>query len=113
MPGPGRRVLVNGGGGGTGMFAIQVAKQAGAHVTGVDNAGKLDHMRALGADEVLDYRRDDFTPPPALRPHARPRRAPSVFAYRRALAPGGRYRCVGGAGATVLRVLSRWRCSGG
>ena len=103
--GPGTRVLVNGGGGGTGMFAIQVAKAAGAHVTAVDNAGKLDHMRALGADEVLDYRRDDFT-----------RQEPydlvldlvahrSVRDYRRALAPGGRYWCVGGPARTVLSVL--------
>ena len=103
--GPGTRVLVNGGGGGTGMFAIQVARAAGAHVTGVDNAGKLDHMRALGADEVLDHRRDDFT-----------RQEPydlvldlvahrSVRDYRRALAPGGRYRCVGGPARTVLSVL--------
>jgi len=103
--GPGTRVLVNGGGGGTGTFAIQVAKQQGAHVTAVDNAGKLDHMRALGADEVLDYRRDDFT-----------RQEPydlvldlvahrSVRDCRRALAPGGRYRCVGGPVPTVLGVL--------
>ena len=103
--GPGTRVLVNGGGGGTGMFAIQLAKAAGAHVTGVDNAGKLDHMRALGADEVLDYRLDDFT-----------RQQPydlvldlvahrSVRDYRRALAPGGRYRWVGGPARTVLSVL--------
>jgi NADPH:quinone reductase-like Zn-dependent oxidoreductase len=103
--GPGTRVLVNGGGGGTGTFAIQVAKQQGAHVTAVDNAGKLDHMRALGADEVLDYRRDDFT-----------RQEPydlvldlvahrSVLDCRRALAPGGRYRCVGGPVPTVLGVL--------
>lgn len=103
--GPGTRVLVNGGGGGTGMFAIQLASQAGAHVTGVDNAGKLDHMRSLGADEVLDYRRDDFT-----------RQQPydivldlvahrSVRDCRRALAPGGRYRCVGGPAHTVLNVL--------
>jgi NADPH:quinone reductase-like Zn-dependent oxidoreductase len=103
--GPGTRVLVNGGGGGTGTFAIQVAKQQGAHVTAVDNAGKLDHMRALGADEVLDYRRDDFT-----------RQQPydlvldlvahrSVLDCRRALAPGGRYRCVGGPVPTVLGVL--------
>ena len=104
--GPGTRVLVNGGGGGTGMFAIQVAKQAGAHVTGVDNAAKLEHMRALGADEVLDHRREDFT-----------RHGPfdlvldlvatrSVLDCRRALAPGGRYRCVGGPVPTVLSVLT-------
>ena len=74
--GPGTRVLLNGGGGGSGSFAIQVAKQAGAHVTGVDNAGKLDFMRALGADEVIDYRSDDFTRQRPVRPRARLRRAP-------------------------------------
>ena len=52
----GRRVLVNGAGGGSGTFAVQLAKQLGAHVTGVDNAGKLDFMRSLGAAEVIDYR---------------------------------------------------------
>jgi len=45
----GRRVLINGAGGGSGSFAIQLAKRLGAHVTGVDNAGKLDFMRSLGA----------------------------------------------------------------
>jgi NADPH:quinone reductase-like Zn-dependent oxidoreductase len=74
-------------------------------VTGVDNASKLDHMLALGADEVIDYRRDDFT-----------RKQPydlvldlvahrSVRDCRRALAPGGRYRCVGGPARTVLNVV--------
>ena len=57
----GHRVLINGAGGGSGSFAIQLAKRAGAHVTGVDNAGKLDFMRSLGADEVIDYRSEDFT----------------------------------------------------
>ena len=103
----GRRVLINGGGGGSGSFAIQLAKRLGAHVTGVDNGAKLEFMRSLGADDVLDYRREDFT-----------RREPgydlildlvahrSVFAYRRALAPGGRYRCVGGSVRALLRVLT-------
>ena len=57
----GQRVLINGGGGGSGSFAIQLAKRVGAHVTGVDNSAKLDHMRSLGADEVIDYRTVDFT----------------------------------------------------
>jgi NADPH:quinone reductase-like Zn-dependent oxidoreductase len=57
----GSRVLINGGGGGSGSFAIQQAKRLGAHVTAVDNAGKLDHMRSLGADAVIDYQRGDFT----------------------------------------------------
>ena len=62
-----RRVLINGAGGGSGSFAIQLAKRLGAHVTGVDNAAKLDFMRSLGADEVIDYRER------RLHPH-RPRR---------------------------------------
>jgi NADPH:quinone reductase-like Zn-dependent oxidoreductase len=101
------RVLINGAGGGSGSFAIQLAKRLGAHVTGVDNAAKLDHMRSLGADEVLDHRRADFTrteePYDLILDLVAHR---SVFAYRRALAPGGRYRCVGGSVGALLRVLT-------
>lgn len=104
---PGVRLLVNGAGGGSGTFAIQLAKRLGAHVTGVDNAAKLDFMRSLGADEVIDYRNDDFTRGHApydlildLVAHR------SVFAYRHALAPGGRYLCVGGSVRALLRVLT-------
>jgi NADPH:quinone reductase-like Zn-dependent oxidoreductase len=103
----GRRVLVNGGGGGSGSFAIQLAKRLGAHVTGVDNGAKLEFMRSLGADEVIDYRRDDFTrdhePYDLILDLVAHR---SVFAYRGALAPGGRYRCVGGSVRALLRVLT-------
>jgi NADPH:quinone reductase-like Zn-dependent oxidoreductase len=103
----GRRVLVNGGGGGSGSFAIQLAKRLGAHVTGVDNAGKLDFMRSLGADEVLDHRREDFTrrerPYDLVLDLVAHR---SVFAYRRAVVRGGRYRCVGGSVPALLRVLT-------
>ena len=103
----GSRVLINGAGGGSGSFAIQLAKRLGAHVTAVDNAGKQDFMRSVGADEVIDYRRDDYTRTTPrydsildLAAHR------SVFAYRRALAPGGRYRCVGGTTRALLRVLT-------
>jgi NADPH:quinone reductase-like Zn-dependent oxidoreductase len=101
----GQRVLINGAGGGSGSFAIQLAKRLGSHVTSVDNAGKLDFMRSVGADEVIDYRRDDFTrggPYDLILDLVAHR---SVFAYRRALAPGGRYRCVGGSVGALLRVL--------
>jgi NADPH:quinone reductase-like Zn-dependent oxidoreductase len=103
----GCRVLVNGGGGGSGSFAIQLAKRLGAHVTGVDNAGKLEFMRSLGADDVIDHRSEDFTRPDQpydlildLVAHR------SVFAYRRALARGGRYRCVGGPVRALLRIAT-------
>lgn len=102
-----RRVLINGGGGGSGSFAIQLAKRMGAHVTGVDNAGKLDFMRSLGADEVIDYRSEDFTrrhqPYDLILDLVVSR---SVFAYRRALAPGGRYRGVGGPARALLRLVT-------
>lgn len=102
----GSRVLINGAGGGSGAFAIQLAKRLGAQVSGVDNAGKLDFMRSVGADEVIDYRSQDFTrsgPYDLILDLVAHR---SVFAYRRALAPGGRYRCVGGSVPAVLRVLT-------
>jgi NADPH:quinone reductase-like Zn-dependent oxidoreductase len=109
----GHRVLINGAGGGSGSFAIQLAKRLGAHVTGVDNAAKLDFMRSAGADHVIDYRRDDFTrtsqPYDLILDLAAHR---SVFAYRRALAPGGTYRCVGGSVPTLLSVLTAGRLVG-
>lgn len=104
---PGQRVLINGAGGGSGSFAIQLAKRLGAHVTGVDNGATLDFMRSLGADEVIDYRQQDFTrstPPYDLILDVVAHR--SVFDYRRALAPGGRYRCVGGSVSALLGVLT-------
>jgi NADPH:quinone reductase-like Zn-dependent oxidoreductase len=105
--GRGSRMLINGAGGGSGSFAIQLAKRLGAHVTGVDTAAKLEFMRAVGADAVLDYRTDDFTRTGQrydlildLVAHR------SMFAYRRALTKGGRYRCVGGTTRALLRALT-------
>lgn len=57
----GDRVLINGAGGGVGSFAIQLAKRAGAHVTGVDHGSKGEMMTRLGADRTLDYRETDYT----------------------------------------------------
>ncbi len=60
----GQRVLVNGAGGSFGTFAVQLAKVLGAHVTAVDSAPKLEMLRALGADRVIDYSQEDFTDGP-------------------------------------------------
>jgi NADPH:quinone reductase-like Zn-dependent oxidoreductase len=111
---PGDRVLVNGAGGGAGTFAVQIAKSMGAHVTGVDSAGKLDLLRALGADDVIDFSGQDFTR--MGRRYDRivdfvSRRSPAD--YRRVMAADGRGLIVGGSTlrlaqvATVGSVLSR------
>jgi NADPH:quinone reductase-like Zn-dependent oxidoreductase len=103
---PGQHVLINGAGGGAGSFAAQLAKLDGAEVTGVDNTGKLDFLRSLGADHVIDYTREDFTKTGHqydlildVVAHR------SVFAYQRALKPNGRYFMVGGSVATLLQIL--------
>jgi NADPH:quinone reductase-like Zn-dependent oxidoreductase len=104
---PGQKVLINGGGGGSGMYAVQLAKLDGAEVTGVDNAEKLEFMRSLGADHVIDYAREDFTRNgrgyDLILDLAAYR---SAAAYRRSLLPGGRYLYVGGSVATLLQVLT-------
>ncbi len=58
---PGDKLLVNGAGGSIGTYAIQIAKQLGAQVTAVDSSGKLDMLRSIGADHVIDYAQEDFT----------------------------------------------------
>jgi NADPH:quinone reductase-like Zn-dependent oxidoreductase len=57
----GERVAIIGASGGVGSFAVQIAKAYGAHVTGVASGAKPDLLRAIGADDVIDYRREDFT----------------------------------------------------
>lgn len=103
---PGQKVLINGAGGSGGSFAIQLAKLSGAEVTGVDNANKLDFMRSLGADQVIDYKQENFTTSGKqydlildLIAHH------SVFASQRALRPRGTYFFVGGSVGVLFQTL--------
>jgi NADPH:quinone reductase-like Zn-dependent oxidoreductase len=103
---PGQKVLINGAGGSAGVYAVQLAKLYGAEVTGVDNAFKIEFLRSLGADHVIDYTREDFTKNGKqydlildMIAHR------SVFAYRRALAAQGAYFAVGGSVATLIQIL--------
>jgi len=102
---PGQKVLINGAGGGAGTFAVQIAKSFGAEVTGVDSARKLDTMRSIGADHVIDYTREDFTRNEQrydlildMAAHH------SIFDYRRALSPRGAYVVEGGSTARLLQI---------
>jgi NADPH:quinone reductase-like Zn-dependent oxidoreductase len=103
----GQRVLVNGAGGGVGTFAIQIARLYEAETTGVDSAAKLDLLRSLGYDHVLDYAEQDFTKTGQqydLVLDVKTNR--SVFAYLRALRPGGTYATVGGSLARLAQIAA-------
>jgi NADPH:quinone reductase-like Zn-dependent oxidoreductase len=103
----GDRVLVVGASGNVGPFAVQIAKAAGAHVTGVASGPKLDMVRALGADEVLDYRVTDWTRTGQrwdwildTDSHR------NILSVRRALAPGGVYVTLGGNAWPILASMT-------
>ncbi len=99
----GQKLLINGAGGGVGTFGVQIAKLWQAEVTGVDSAGKLDMMRSLGFDHVIDYAEEDFTKTGQqydLILDAKTNR--SIFNYLRALRPNGTYVTVGGS---IMRLL--------
>ncbi|MFW9810741.1 MAG: NAD(P)-dependent alcohol dehydrogenase [Candidatus Thorarchaeota archaeon] len=103
---PGDKVLINGAGGGMGSFGIQIAKYYGAEVTGVDSALKLDMMKSIGADHVLDYMETDFTKTGErydmiLDTVARR----SLRSYRRAMNPDGMLVIVGGNRRALFRAL--------
>ncbi|MBE1497571.1 NADPH:quinone reductase-like Zn-dependent oxidoreductase [Amycolatopsis lexingtonensis] len=103
---PGQRVLVIGAAGGVGSFAVQLAKAFGAHVTGLCSTAKTDLVRALGADHVVDYTREDFAAErydlivdtAGLR---------SLTRLRRALTPRGTLVIVGGEGGRWFGGIQR------
>jgi len=102
----GQKILLNGAGGGVGTFALQLAKLYEAEVTVVDKPGKFEMLRALGADHMIDYLKDDFTRSGKsydLILDVKTNRSP--FSYVRALRPNGRYVTVGGNMVRLLQAL--------
>ncbi|MBM4438259.1 MAG: NAD(P)-dependent alcohol dehydrogenase [Actinobacteria bacterium] len=107
---PGQKVLINGAGGGVGTFAVQLAKAFGAEVTGVDSTKKLDMLRSIGADKVIDYTQQDFTQSGERYDLMLDIAANHSFSdCRRALTPAGTYVIVGDAAGSGrwIGVLGR------
>lgn len=103
---PGQKVLINGASGGTGTFAVQIAKSFGAEVTGVCSTKKMDFVRSVGADHVIDYTHEDFTKNGQhydlildMQAHH------SVLDYKRALSPNGIFVMVGGSSALANKLI--------
>jgi NADPH:quinone reductase-like Zn-dependent oxidoreductase len=103
---PGDQVLIDGASGNVGPFAVQIAKAMGAEVTGVARGDKLDFVRSLGADHVIDYQKVNYTKSAqrydwivAVDAHH------SIRAARRALKPGGVYLTMGGDTGTMFAAL--------
>lgn len=102
----GQRVLINGAGGATGSFAVQLAKLEGAEVTGVDHGDKADFVRSLGADHVIDYTQEDFTKADVQYDLVLDTIAHrSILECARALRPHGTYFVVGGATRVLLGAI--------
>ncbi len=102
----GDKVLINGASGGVGSFAVQIAKLFGAEVTGVCSTRNVERVAALGADHVIDYTKEDFTRNGQqydLLHAANGDR--SIFDYKRALSPTGRYMMSGGDTSQFFQAM--------
>jgi NADPH:quinone reductase-like Zn-dependent oxidoreductase len=101
-----KKVLINGAGGGVGTFALQIAKLYGAEVTCVDSKKKLDTLKSIGADHVIDYTEEDFTKKgqfyDLILDVVGTR---SIFDYKRVLNPKGTYVMIGGSMSLMLQLL--------
>ncbi len=103
---PGDKVLINGASGGVGTFAIQIAKSFGAEVTGVCSTKKLQLVRSIGADQVVDYTQEDFTQNGQLYDLIFDAAAyRSISDYKRSLSPKGMYLLVGGSMTRIIQVV--------
>jgi NADPH:quinone reductase-like Zn-dependent oxidoreductase len=103
---PGQKLLINGAGGGVGSFAVQIAKLYRVEVTGVDSTSKLDMLRSIGFDHVIDYTKEDFTKNGKcydLILDVKTNR--SMFNYARALCRNGVYVTVGGSIGRLFQAL--------
>lgn len=102
----GHKVLINGASGGVGTFAVQIAKSFGAEVTGVCSTSKMDLVRSIGADFVIDYTREDVTrigrQYDLIFDNAVYR---SILKYKRILSPGGKYVLAGGSMARIFQLM--------
>jgi NADPH:quinone reductase-like Zn-dependent oxidoreductase len=98
--------LIYGASGGIGTFAVQLAKSFGAEVTGVCSTRNVDMVRSIGAEHVIDYTQEDFSKHgqryDLMLATAGYR---SIFDYKRALNPKGRYVATGGAMAQIFQAL--------
>ena len=103
---PGQKLLINGAGGGVGTFAVQIAKLYGVETTAVDSTGKLDMLRSIGFDHVIDYTKEDFTKNGLrydLVLDVKTNR--SMFDYTRALCANGTYVTVGGSTGRLFQAF--------
>ena len=103
---PGQKLLINGAGGGVGSFGIQIAKLYGVETSGVDSTAKLEMMRSMGFDHVIDYTKEDFTKNGKcydLILDVKTNR--SMFDYARALCRNGIYVTVGGSIGRLFQAL--------
>jgi len=107
----GWKILINGAGGGVGTIGVQVSKLHDVEVTGVDRASKLEMMRGIGFDHVIDFEKEDFTKSGKqydLIVDTKTNRSP--FSYARALKPKGVYATVGGKNARLFQLLLEGWC---
>lgn len=103
---PGQKLLINGASGGVGTYAVQIAKTYGAEVTAVCSTSKIDMVRSLGADHIIDYTKENFTQNGQTYDlvigvngyH-------SLADYKRALTPSGTYVCIGGTMAQLFQSM--------